>query len=195
MQKLWYRSGMKCLAVIAAIGMLFSAGQSHGADPEWAAAKVQLEKLVSEEKCEEYWSTIWPYAKTGNLEARMVLLTFLAPPVHGTQIIPPGSTGDLVSKLRDIIIMAVHSSDYTGSEDFNQYYKDLAYDLYLKQGFEESVEGREFLKCVTEKANDCAAIAVKEKLVPSFDDYAKQIDLYTTSGMKSSCEPAYKISR
>lgn len=186
---------MKYLAAIATIGILFSAGQSRGADPEWAAAKANLEKLVSEGKCDDYWSAIWPFAKKGNLEARMILLTLLAPPVHGTQIIPPGSTGDLVSKLRDIIIMAVHSSDYTGSEDFNQYYKDLAYDLYTKQGFDESVEGRAFLKCVSLKSNDCATIGVKGKLVPSFDDYAKQIDTYTNSGMKSTCEPAYKISR
>lgn len=121
----------------------------------------------------------------------MILLTLLAPPVHGTQIVAPGTTGDLVSRVRDITITAVHASDYKGSEESNQYYRDLAYDLYLKQGFEESPEGREFLKCVKEGSSNCSDVAVKGKLVPSFDEYAKQINIFTNSGMKSTCKPAY----
>ncbi|MCC7305011.1 MAG: hypothetical protein IT558_01995 [Alphaproteobacteria bacterium] len=155
-------------------------------DPEWLAAKKSLENLVQEEKCSEYWNILWPWAKKGNLEARALLLISLAPPPDMNIIYAPGSSGDYISKLRDITIMSVHSHGY--KEKWFEDYKNLISDLYVQVGFDEISAGKDFLKCVkdTPSAN-CIDIAVKEKLVPSFEEYASQIDALMKEGMKSTC--------
>lgn len=183
------------MMIVAGVVLFANHGSSAHPSSTWQAEKVRLENLIQAGKCAEYWDVLWPSAKEGNLEARAILLTLLAPPVHGTQVFAPGSAGDLVSRLRDIVIMAVHTSDYRGSEDSTKYYRELAYDLYLKNGFDQTTDGQEFLKCVREEANGCAEIAVKGHLVPSFEDYANQVNSFINSGMKSTCEPAYEKSK
>jgi hypothetical protein len=173
-----------CLPFIAFAG---DATKKDRQSEEWLETKNKLQELVKGEKCEEYWDLLWPWAKKGNLEARVDLLTLMAPPPHGTTVIAPGNSGDLVSRIRDILVMAVHSDGYKSEAAYTRDYRELAYELYINEGFQEIPEGRRFLECVKSGSGNCAEIAVKGKLVPSFDEYASQLDVLARSGMKSTC--------
>lgn len=135
---------------------------------------------------EELWEVLWSEAKAGDLEARAILFFFMIPPPHIPRLTPPGSTGDLVSRKRDIAIMAVHSQAYDGP--FERGYRDLAYDQFVSAGFDYPPGTSDFMKCVKASGDNCADIAVKAGLVPSFEDFAKQIDAMAAAGMKSTCE-------
>lgn len=156
--------------------------------PSWVEDKAHLEELISENKCTEYWDVLWPWAKKGNLEARAWLFILMAPPPKITPIFAPGNSGDLITKIRNIVIMAAHSHDYQGDLSLWPGYKNTTNELYKMVGFNKSVKGKQFLECTKDnKAKDCTEIAVKSKLVPSFEKYAEQMDMFIEDGMRSKC--------
>ena len=95
----------------------------------------------------------------------------------------PGRSGDSVSRMRDAMILAVHSVGVSGGED--------EVIMSFLEGLEPygSVAARKrFFACVRNNpSQDCASIAVEEKLVPSFEDYGDEIDLILAQGKKSTC--------
>lgn len=163
-------------------------------DDKWLSDKARLEKLSSdkaemsdEERCQAIWDILWPWAIKDNLEARSYLFFLMAPPPHMKPLLLPGNTGDSVTKFKDAIIMAVHSYPYQFDTDMKETYQNVAHTLYQQAGFEQSSSGRKFLKCLENSENNCAEIAVQERLVPSFEEYAKNIDVFISAGIKSHC--------
>lgn len=147
--------------------------------------KTKLATLGIGDGCNDLWNALWPSAKEGDLESRAILFFFMIPPPDLPFQYAPGNAGDLVSRKRDIVIMAVHSQAYDGP--FEPGYKDLAYDQYLWSGFDQTWPGKKFLECVKTSGENCAQIAVDGELVPSFEDFARQIDALMAAGMKSTC--------
>ncbi|PCJ99163.1 MAG: hypothetical protein COA45_06915 [Zetaproteobacteria bacterium] len=177
------------LTFMLALPMLFSIpAYADAENSNWIEDKVRLEKLVSEKKCTEYWGVLWPWAKAENYEARTMLLVLMAPPPHMRVVFAPGSSGDLVTNIRNIVIMAVHSHDIKDASSIRADYGETADGLYKMVGFGDSAGGRKFMECVQNKeAKNCAEIAVQEKLVPSFKNYSAQIDMFMENGMQSTC--------
>lgn len=152
---------------------------------EWAEDKSILEKVANEGRCEEYWNILWPWAKRGNKEAMDSLFLLLMPPPHMDRICSPGNSCDLVSSLRDAVVFAVHTSDHQKDE----VYVGVANHLYETFGFRQTERGRNFIECLDKKSSrNCAAVAVYERLVPSFEEYASHIDALIAQGWKSTCE-------
>lgn len=160
----------------------------------WLAVKASLEKSGQGlNHCEESWDVLWPWAKKGNLEARFTLFFLMTPPPDMKPLFAPGSSGDRISWQRDVIIMLTHSLGYKGDPDLKDNQLDVlahyndALALYKKFGLGSDYKSVEFLKCAQENKDNCAAIAVKNKIVPSFEEYAQQIDLFLEKGMKAHC--------
>ena len=151
--------------------------------------KTVLTSLASDEnKCIAIWDILWPWAKRGNLEARELLFSAVyptAPDMISLEL--PGSAGDVLSRRRDAIILAVHTIGFhTGEESIDQNYESDSkhfYSAFLNDGG----QGSAFLKCInTEPNNECAKRFVGI-LFPTFDRYAAQIDAFTKNGMKPRC--------
>lgn len=154
----------------------------------WEKSKTYIEKINSNEFCEERWDVLWHWAKNGNLEARFMILFLLNPPPDMGSMKLPGRSGDVVSNIQDLVIFSVHSHEYSGDFPMRDEYKKVAYELYKMVGFEDSVRGKDFLECVQDaESSECADIAVSNKLVPSFNDYVLQIDALIKQGMGVEC--------
>lgn len=147
------------------------------------------DRIASAKKCDEVWDVLWPLAKDGNLEARAMLFITMAPPWKGQPVRAPGNYGDYISKIKDITIMGVYAHDYKGEWGgigVRESYKNTLTTMYKNAGFENLPQSVEFLKCV-ERDGVCSGIAIKDKLVPSFEHFALQIDAMMAFGLKSQC--------
>jgi hypothetical protein len=147
---------------------------------------------VNSGDCKNYWDALWPAAKSGDLKARERLFFLLAVRMHSDVIYPPGRTGDYITHLRDITVFAVHSIGVAHETQTNRQALIETSEAYFSQaGFGAFQRGREFLICVETKADDsCARLAVQNKLVPSFEEYANELDAIAATGKKSICVPA-----
>lgn len=175
---------------VSLLGACASAQNSVAPDETssgWLAVKERFGNLGNAGRCDEQWDVLWPWAKKGKGEARALLLFIMVPPPDMPHVFAPGNTGDFVSRMRDAEIMAIHSYDYKPNEKVHEAYEDVVYQLGVNAGFADSIEGREFLACVKSKSKSCADIAVKGKLVPSFEDYARQVDALINQGFESTC--------
>lgn len=148
----------------------------------------------NDKSCNEVWNSVWTAAKEGDLESRFKLFVSMAPLIHMTPIVPPGSSGDVITQIRHIVILAVHSHNFLVMlpnqkiaidqvKEVRDTYIKVAYDLYEMVGFNKNTHGKKFLECVKKKSDNCTKIAVDGKLVPSFEEYAKQIDALQNIGI------------
>ena len=135
--------------------------------------------MTDEERCQGTWDILWSWSKRGNLEARAGLLLTMA--MADREM--PGRSGDSISRMRDATVLAVHSLGVSGAEG-------ETVTSFLK-GLEQygSATAREkFFACASEApSQDCARIAVDEKLVPPFEHYVAEVDLFLAQGQKSTC--------
>lgn len=176
---------------IAVYVLLFASGIKTAKaedDPAWTNAFSALERAREEDRCSDFWDILWPLAKQGNREARSSLIVLLIPFPHIDQIFAPGNEGDLISTLRDATIFGIHFAESLDGELLD-IYSDTIFRLAQDMGFEHREEGKKYLACMKEKPfKNCANIAVNGGLIPSFESYAKQIDLFMVNGIKSSCD-------
>lgn len=160
----------------------------EGNDSDWASAKARFEELGQEGECEKLWNVLWPWAKAGNLEARLYLFLITTPPPDVPFAYPPGSDGSYIERIRDSFILSIHSYGYEfESEDMSNMYHKERWNIYEQLGIKNTMTGRRFLECIKEESRDCVDIAVKEKIVPSFHDYARGIDMFLDRGFGSTC--------
>jgi hypothetical protein len=155
-------------------------------EPSWESDKASLEALSSQnlsddERCGATWGILWPWAKKGNLEARERLYFYTLMMPHNDVIQMPGSHGDFASRLYDGLILAVHSSGA-------QYKKDIYVDLVKGFLSDLGLERTKFYRCFKdEQTEDCARVAVEEGLVPSFEDFSTDIEMFLAQGKKQTC--------
>lgn len=173
------------------LSSLAYAEESKTDDREFETALEKFKLLQNEGKCDEYWNVFWPLAKKGNLNARQALYYLVSFKLHMDDISAPGKSRDEVTQLRDYVILAVHSlgAKPPGYEEIaKQRYEDLHFRIF---GFhKEHSRGYDFYKCYKETPSPaCADIAVKHEAVPSFEDYASEIDAAIAQGKKSICIP------
>jgi hypothetical protein len=170
------------LPLITLLIILFS-NQLHASenDPLWLEDRVKLEELtssqhISEENCQAVWNILWSWAKKGNMEARSGILGVMY--AFGLEF--PGRSGDTVSRMRDAVILGVHS---VGSEP------DEFVDNFIS-GIRGYPGSDKFLECIhTNRSQECVNILVENRVVPSFEDFASEVDMLMASGKKVSCGP------
>ena len=153
----------------------------------WENEAGNLQKLLSNkalpnnEKCQKTWDLLWPQAKEGNLEAREHLFFFSLAMPHNDTLQMPGSGNNFIARMHDGLILAVHSA---GVQYKQEIYVDVAEGFFTDLGLEKT----EFYKCFKQNlSTDCSRLAVEEGLVPSFDEFAANIDFFVEQGRKPQC--------
>lgn len=156
----------------------------EGFSPEMQQAVKKLDALSGIELCVEKWNVLWPLAKKGDLVARSYLAMSMGPMMHTDTTIPPGRSGDYVTRWRDVQIMTVHSLGVSwDNAEGNKMFYSLANSV-LGQAMHHK-----FNECmVEERYEECAAIAVEEKSVPSFESYVIEIEALAARGLKPTCQ-------
>lgn len=156
---------------------------------DWETDKRILQDVDSPDMCLKRWNVLWHWAKNGNREAKHALAFLVAPPPDMLPMQMPGTHGDTISRLRDILILSVHSIDYQDKDEIDEYYEELTIGLFKQFQLDQTSSGKDFIKCVvTGKSSECARLAVEAELVPSFDDYASNIDLQIANGATATCK-------
>lgn len=178
---------MKIKILIAFI-VLLSAKSAFAADLGWVE-RIQpfLSKAGKEKNCQAMWNILWPEAKAGNLQARFALFVYLLPMMHHDRIIPPGHSDDFITRMRDSLIMSVHSSGVRFEEKSPDegLMEGAIYSIMLRKDLHDH---KSFLDCVaTENSQHCAEIAIQNDIVPSFEEYAAEIETFVGAGAKPSC--------
>lgn len=168
------------------------------ADTETTQKKCGPTKDLSVAFYQDTWDELWPQAKAGDMKARGKLYALILGIPHMSRLVPPGSSPDLMTAIRHLVILEVHLVDYwnqqhpkpqdklpeTDTETLRVYFRN---NFFLQVGFDLSPRGKRFLKCAALQSGGCANQAVEDGLVPSFDEYIAQIDQHVENGAKASC--------
>ncbi len=167
----------------------------------WREALRQLQAITDsdipeEERCQPRWNIIWPLAKAGNLEARTTFYRALGL----TYVRIPNYSWDRVTQNRFGVALFMHSRGapraratgvltgrFTGKFDgLDPRIFQLSYS-----GFSVITEDEPVMTCMLQgERQACARLAVERKLIPSFEDLAKEIDALTQNGKTFSCPTA-----
>ena len=140
----------------------------------WLIDKEKLEGKVEAGECSAAFNILWPYVKDDNVEAQQVMLSLM-------QFAPflnlPGRSGDYITRVRDVIILAAYSPNIE---------KELS-DLSLS--YAENVRGsREFFECRSDpQKKNCASSLKQKKIIPPFESFIKEIESLTNSGFVATC--------
>lgn len=123
--------------------------------------------------CGTVWNVLWPLAKTGNAEARALLFGA----VWQGGLVPPGRSGDRMAALRDTAILAAYGSA-AGDPASRDYFKAILSDL------PEAFSGDTRAICAKTEAEPTACLdaGIASGLLPSFEDFAAEIDALAASG-------------
>lgn len=135
-----------------------------------------------EEKCHAKWALIWPLAKAGDLEARFHVFGIIA--YSGGLAVPK----TLTSMMQEILVSYIHAlgapSLQSEARDIEGRYPPILNNApYL-------LENEKFRQCVTKfRSHECAALAVEQRLIPSYELFAHQIDLSISNDSSGLCKP------
>lgn len=163
------------------------AAHANSDDSAWIEDRQLLQGLLKEHACDRVWTTLWPWAKRGNMEARFLIFMLMVPPPDADFLRAPGNSGDYATTMRDALVMAVHSLDFDDHSSERAHYREVTVNLLRSIGRDDSPDVGPVLTCMRRSRTGCSEIAVKEMLVPSFDDYVRQIDALMNGGMTGSC--------
>lgn len=149
----------------------------------WQSAKKEMRKKLDESDqsqeayCDIIWDTVWSWAKKGNLEARgMLAVEFF---MNGRRM--PGHY-DWTTAYRDTVILSVYATGST--DDMFIATKDSFYLTFPKY----DLPYKELFSCLKTHNDDrCIKLAIEKKVIPSFSDYAQEIDDQIAKGKRSIC--------
>jgi hypothetical protein len=148
--------------------------------------------LLGERDCEAAWNAVWPYAKSGETEARLWLAFF----THIWGLVPPGVGNDSLTRLRNQVILSVHGFPYSDNwfEKFSKGEMALSSgdDLarrglkgLLGQDFLAKRGGRELVQCLDDGTDPkaCISLAVESGFVPDFESFAREVDALASANL------------
>ncbi len=144
------------------------------------------------QECEKWWERTWSLAKDGDLEARAQISDEMS--LNRFMIIRNPS--DIILRQREYLIWRIHSlglgkqADYSRPE--NAELRQANLDMLFGGNSNPSrrpMNDSPFGRCMLEKANqDCVRLAVERRIVPSFENYVKELDLALQRGAQVKCD-------
>lgn len=182
--------------------MLAFAAALSAVAPAWAQDKAADETPIStaswendykkimsgDMPCPQRWDVLWHWSKAGNVRARGQLLYELA--WGGTY--RPAYAHDPLSRFRDMAILSIYSFDD----------KEADLEKLVKQGVDhlrafQRSDDKRFFACIDAHGykEQCAAMAIEDALVPSFEDYAKEVDAAIAAGQRPVCNRPEKEAK
>ena len=156
----------------------------------WIDAQKRLSEnkeanISEEEKCQVSWSILWQLAKQGNLEARYEInFAWMRDWIY-----LEGWSQDYTTRMRTLTILDIHTYG-APSRNFD------SPNLLPERQWSNLVTNWPFMKrskvfkeCMINGASqECTRIAVDEKFIPSFKDFAAEIDLQLANGAHVMCD-------
>ncbi len=104
----------------------------------------------------------------------------------------PGHSFNYADWIRDSLVLAIHSQGFgelkneKSKEALN---KNLYSQFLLPKNAKVAGPHDKFLDCINDgPSEECTKIAVRDEIVPSFEEYAKSIDALISLGEKPSCD-------
>ena len=176
------------VSTIFLISML-NAGVAFSKDVDtWESDKKKIENMSGESACEDRWNIIWKWAKKGNLEARYYMFVLMVPLPDMSSLCVPSYDKDSASYRRDLLIWAAYSLDFVPGDEMGDEYIKIRDSyredtkMWIGDLGKESEKVQNLIKCIESKKNNCTEVAVEYGFVPSFKDYAKQVDALLNVG-------------
>jgi len=140
--------------------------------------------------CQTAWDIVWPLAKAGSAEARYFL--------YGTiisRMIPPGDSGVPRSVfVRHNLVLAAYAAlavPRPGQGDPNHRWARNEIPNSIK-ALALGVKGDRVAQCYKSDASfqECLALAVSLGIIPTFEDYAAQVERQAgETGLSARCSP------
>jgi len=171
---------------------------ANAVSPSWEEDMVALEKMIDDgyvENCQGIWDLLWPWAKVGRLEARELLFYMGLPLIHLPTLLAPGMSDVFSERQNELNVLLVHAAGPEGKakEERKSLYADFIdsfNEVYLERiGYNSNA----WMTCMNKEPSPaCADILVKDKVIPSFEEYAAQIDLRIAQGQKPVCIEGHK---
>lgn len=164
---------MKWIPRIGLVVCMLMAAGAMSADTQsataWEEAKTRAVAYVDSGECDRAWDVLWPWAKSGQGEARAIL----AGGIFAAGLIPPGGTADTATRIRDMLTFAVHGLAGPGGGT-----REIV-DGLLQSELVTAMGARELRRCLAsdKAAAACVDVAVESGFVPEFADFAQDIDL------------------
>ena len=134
--------------------------------------------------CQDGWDNLWKAVKENNPHARFEMLFLL----EESTLLPPG-VHDIKQRMRLMTILDAYLLGYEAETALG---KDIVKYLPsgLKSAFRDTRPARtkEFFQCLSDSPSPkCTEIAVREKLIPPFEEVIKKIDAAQMRREKPRC--------
>lgn len=171
-----------------AIMVFFIAPRAQGQElfSSWEQDKAYLESVDSwdEGHCERVFDVLWHWSKQGNMAARRSLLMVMTA-LHGHYLTLPNASLDMLTFQRSVITLAAHSlGDYATDEPEDM--ADFVSSFY--RGVRGLEDGSKFANCVAEgEPASCVQQAVDDRVVASFENFAREVDMFSAAGYSAQC--------
>ncbi len=141
-------------------------------------------------RCEKSWNLTWSLAKRGYAKGYEDLMYMMG---YGWANLP-GRTSRSSHARSDMLLLIVH---YLGKEEpprDPQQRRNNYIEMLSEKPFSIATNPR-FRECLLHgELTDCPRIAVEEKLVPSFEQFAAQIDAAGPEAVTAMCQDAVEKS-
>ena len=147
----------------------------------WKNTLKQAEVAAENHECTRFWNLIWPWEQQ-SAHARAILAAAMHPFFMGLR--PPGTSDVLAWRRHYLILVAYAAAD--GNQSAIKLLKS-----FLKDDLLSGAEGKRVIECLDSKESprSCINIAVKEKILPDFEIYVKEVNAIMVSGFSPvSCE-------
>lgn len=155
---------------------------------EWRKILPQLQAINASdtslsEQCVARWNILWPLAKAGNLKARNSLFMNLI----FSFVRIPDYPSDILSMNRLGVTLFMHSRGapraYSNLDHLDPRGLGLSYS-----SFSALTQNEPVMTCMARgERQECTRLAVQQKLIPSFDGLAAEIDGYLQNGKTFQC--------
>jgi hypothetical protein len=186
------------LGLLVTFFLLSLMTSAKAVSPSWEEDMAALEKMIDgdyAENCQGIWDLLWPWAKAGRLEAREFLFYMGVPLIHQPTLLAPGMSKEIFERQDELLVLFAHAAGMANTNEgaANSLYADFMYAFnegYLKRiGYNSNA----WMTCMNKEPSPaCADILVKDKVIPSFEEYATQIDLRIAQGQKPVCIEGHK---
>jgi hypothetical protein len=156
----------------------------------WDLPELQAARAATAQwDCKAAWEILWPLAKTGNSEARYLLLV-----ARIQNTVPPGADPDKTSDLNDRhnIALAVHAAlaqvpSHIGDPNHGWLRREIL--VYIRK-LSLGANGDRVAACYASDGSlrDCLKLALSLGIAPTFEQYVEQVEAaQRRTGIPASC--------
>lgn len=160
----------------------------------WLSDNRLLDRLLSSNmgpvECRNAWNILWFWAKAGNPEALTKLFLALSPPFEAAPIVPPGFNGDDVSRIRNTIVVGIHSFVVS-----DERVKGNVLLPFLVEQLSPFYHGPAVIDCLKNRNENCGQLAVNLGLIPTFSEFSDSIDALQSAGFSPHCSSNHNHKR